>query len=62
MFSAKREIEAMLARLPDDCTVEDVQYELYVLEKIQRGIHSAENEPTLTQEEVEARLRKWLPA
>ena len=60
MGTAKEEIEALLTRLPDDCSVEDVQYHLYVLEKVRLGIESAETRPTFTQEEAEGRLRKWL--
>jgi hypothetical protein len=60
MATAKEEIEALLGRLPDDCSVEDVQYHLYVLEKVRLGIESAETQPALTHEEAEVRLRKWL--
>lgn len=59
MNTAKNEVESLLRRLPDDCTLEDVQYHLYVIEKIRRGIDLAETEGTLTQEEVERRLSRW---
>ncbi|HYW08910.1 MAG TPA: hypothetical protein VE913_18250 [Longimicrobium sp.] len=60
MASAKEEVEALLNRLPDDCTLEDIQYQLHVLEKIHRGSESAKTEPVLTHEQVEARLQNWL--
>ena len=56
MDTVKDEIRTLLDRLPDDCTIEDVQYHLYVLEKIRRGPERAEREGTLTQEEAE---RAW---
>ncbi len=56
MNTAKQEIRSLLDKLPDDCTFEDVQYELYVVEKIRRGIQRAENEGTISKEEVEKRL------
>ena len=59
MNSTKDEIQSLLAKLPDDCTLEDVQYHLYVLGKIRRGIERAETEGTISQEEVERRLAKW---
>jgi hypothetical protein len=59
MNTAKNEVESLLRRLPDDCTLEDVQYHLYVVEKIRRGIELADAQGTLTQEEVERRLEKW---
>jgi hypothetical protein len=58
MNTAKEEVQSLLSKLPDNCTLEDVQYHLYVLEKIQRGIQRAEAEGTLSQEEVERRLSK----
>ena len=60
MSSAKQEVESLLRQLPDDCTLEDIQYHLYVLEKIQRGLEVADTQRTLTQEEVEQRLRTWI--
>lgn len=59
MNTAKDEIQSLLRKLPDDCTLEDVQYHLYVLGKIRRGIERAESEGTVSQEEVERRLAKW---
>lgn len=59
MSTAKEEIKALLDKLPDDCSLEDVQYHLYVVEKIHRGIERAEKEGTLSQDEVERKLSKW---
>ena len=59
MPTAKSEVEALLHQLPDDCTLEDIQYHLYVLEKIQRGLEVADTQGTITHAEVEQRLRKW---
>jgi hypothetical protein len=60
MRSAKAEVESMLKVLPEDCSLEDVQYHLYVLEKVAVGLDRAEAEGTLTQEEVAERMSKWL--
>jgi hypothetical protein len=60
MSTAKLEVEKLLKSLPDDCTLEDVQYHLYVLEKIRRGEERADVEGTLTQDEVENRMAPWL--
>ncbi len=59
MSTAKEEVKALLEKLPDDCSLEDVQYHLYVVEKIHKGIERAENEGTLSQDEVERKLGKW---
>lgn len=60
MSTAKEEVKALLEKLPDDCSLEDVQYHLYVVEKIHRGIERAEKEGTLSQDEVERKLGKWI--
>ena len=58
MSTAKEEVKALLDKLPDDCSREDVQYHLYVVEKIHRGIERAEKEGVLSQDEVERKLNK----
>ncbi|MGF1613108.1 MAG: hypothetical protein ACFCVA_04115 [Gammaproteobacteria bacterium] len=59
MTTAKDEAKALLDKLPDGCSLEDVQYHLYVVEKIHRGIECAEKGGTLSQDEVERKLDKW---
>ena len=61
MSEVKDEVGALLNKLPDDCTLEDVQYHLYVIEKVRRGIARAGAEGTLSQAQAEARLARWLP-
>jgi len=56
MSTAKDGIRSFLDELPDDCTFEDVQYHLYVVEKIHRGIERAEKEGVLSQEDVERKF------
>jgi predicted transcriptional regulator len=60
MVSVKSEVAALLRRLPDDCSVEDIQYHLYVLEKVRHGLEQADAGRTLSQEEAEKRLGSWL--
>lgn len=60
MSTAKYDVEQLLNKLPDDCSVEDIQYHLYVLDKVRRGLEDARLNGTIPQEEVEARLDKWL--
>ncbi len=59
MNTVKNDVASLLDRLPDDCTMEDVQYHLYVVEKIRQGIDRAEKEGTLSQEEAEKKLGAW---
>lgn len=41
-------------------SLEDIQYHLYVLEKIKRGVERTESEGMLTHTETKQRLGKWL--
>lgn len=58
--SPKAQAREVLDRLPDDCTIEDVQYHLYVVEKLRRRIEQAEAGLSIPQSEAEKRLEKWL--
>lgn len=60
MNTAKDDVRQLLESLPEDCSLEDIQYHLYVVEKVQRGSHRAEVEGVLSQQEVERKLDKWL--
>ena len=60
MSTAKNEVQQLLNALPDDCSLEDIQYHLYVIEKVRNGLELADSQGTLSQEEVEQRLGKWL--
>ena len=60
MATAKQEVEALLDKLPPDCTLEDIQYHLYVIEKVRAGLKAAETEGTISQDEAETRLSRWL--
>jgi len=60
MSAVSDDVATVLKNLPKDSTLEDVQYGLYVLEKIKRGLEDVEAGRTLTQDEVEKRLAKWL--
>lgn len=60
MSSPKEKVESMLQKLPDDCTIEDIQYHLYVLGKIRQSLQVADREGVLPQAQVEGLLSKWL--
>lgn len=60
MSTAKEEVQSLISKLPDDCSLEDIQYHLYVIEKVRNGLEVAESQGAISQEEVEQRLGKWL--
>jgi hypothetical protein len=59
MVSIKQEVTELLERLPDDCSIEDIQYHLYVLEKIRRGLEDVEQGQTLAHADVVQKLSRW---
>ncbi len=60
MSKAKREAIDLIQQLPDDASLEDIQYHLYVREKVERGLRDLKSRRTLSQKEVERRMDKWL--
>ncbi|MCC6544201.1 MAG: hypothetical protein IT392_06815 [Nitrospirae bacterium] len=60
MLTAKQEVTGLLKRLPEDCSLEDIQYHLYVLQKIERGMKDVAEGRVYTQAEVEKKMSKWL--
>lgn len=51
---------AAIKRLPADSTFEDLQYRLYVLEKIRKGEESLSKHGPISHAEAKRRMRKWL--
>jgi hypothetical protein len=57
MPTVKEEVRRMIERLPDDATWEDVQYSVYVRERIERGRREAADGKILDEDEVERRMK-----
>ena len=56
----KQTVRDLLDQLPDDCTLEDVLYHLYVIEKVQKGISELDADRGIPHEQVaEEMRRKW---
>jgi hypothetical protein len=60
MSTAKEEIRRILDSLPDDATWEDVQYSIYVRERVERGKAEAAEGKLVDQDEIEIRMERWL--
>lgn len=60
ILSAKQATLDLVKRLEDNVSFEDIIYELYVLEKIQRGVKDAEEGRIVSHEEAKERLGRWL--
>jgi len=60
MASAKEEIRRMIETLPENVTWEEVQYSIYVRERIERGRCEAAEGRILDEDEAERRMKPWL--
>jgi len=60
MSNVKQQVESLLNKLPENCSIEDIQYHLYVLDKVRHGLEDAKAQGTLSQDDVETRLSQWL--
>ena len=58
--TAKQEVQQLLDDLSDDATLEDIQYHLYVKQKIAQGLADVAAGRVLSQDEIELRFAKWL--
>ena len=60
MKTAKDEVRKLLDQLPDASSFEDIQYHIYVREKIEQGLEDVKKGRVLSQAEAERRMAKWL--
>lgn len=60
MSSPMHDVKELLNHLPDDASIEDVQYHLYVLEKIRKGRDDIQNGRHYTRAEARERLNRWI--
>ena len=60
-MNAKLTVRELLDRLPDDCSLEDVLYDLHVIQSVARGLAEADAGRTIPHDQVAEELRgKWL--
>ena len=55
----KEEVRRLLETLPDDASYEDIQYHIYVQQKIDRGLEASERGDFISDDEIEQRISRW---
>jgi hypothetical protein len=60
MKTAKDEVRELLDGIPDDVSLEDIQYHIYVRQKVQQGRQAVQDGRIVAPKEVERRLARWL--
>lgn len=59
-LNPKKSVSKLLKEMPDDCTYDDIQYHLYVLQKIEKGLNDAKAGKTYTTDQMKLKLKKWI--
>ena len=59
-MSIKEQAIELIRTLQDDCTLEDIQYHLYVRAKVGRGIKAIDEGRVVSQEEAEKKVKEWV--
>ena len=55
----KEEVRRLLDAIPDEATYEDIQYHIYVQQKIDHGIEASDRGDFISDEEIERRIQRW---
>ena len=59
-MGTKQQILRAIEALPEDANVEDALDRLYLLYKVERGLHQADRGKLISEDEVRQRMAKWL--
>jgi len=59
-ISIKEATLRMIEHMPDDASLEDIMYELYFRQRIDRGLRELDEGKTVSHEEIKRSLAKWL--
>ncbi len=60
MASAKQAVLDLVTNPPDDASLEDIQYDLYVLQRLASGLEEAGSGKVISAEQMEERSAKWI--
>ena len=60
MLQAKQEVQQLLDQLPENVSFDDIQYHIYVCQKINRGLDDVASGNTISEEELEKRTSEYV--
>jgi len=58
-MTVKEQVRKMIEQLPDECSVEDVQYQLFLIEKVRRGLKSIDEGKGIPHDQVRKQFASW---
>ena len=59
MSTAKEDVRKILDQLPEDASFEDIQYHIYVRQKVLKGLNDVDAGRVVSQRDAEQRMAKW---
>ncbi|MBI3925941.1 MAG: hypothetical protein HY319_10410 [Armatimonadetes bacterium] len=59
-MTAKERAMELVSQLPDDYTMEDIVYHLYVVDKVQQALDDVENGRVVSHDDARRQLARWL--
>ena len=59
METLKNEAINAISRLPESASIDDIMYELYVIDKIKKGKEAAERGETISIEDLRREMHSW---
>ncbi len=59
MLAVKQEVLKTINQLPDDTDMDEIMYQLYVLNKIRKGQKAVDQSKTLTSEKLKREIDEW---
>ena len=59
MQTLKQEAVEAISRLPETASVDDMMYELYVLNKISKGQQASEQSDTISTDDLKKEAQSW---
>lgn len=59
MEPLKQEAIEAITKLPNDAEIDEIMYQLYVLDKVRKGREAAEQGNTINHEDLKHEIDKW---
>jgi len=59
METLKQEVIRAISKLPESASIDDIMYELYVIDKVNKGRKAAERGDSISIEELKKEMQSW---
>lgn len=59
MENLKQNVISLFKKLPEDATIDDMMYRLYVIEKIRKGQEAVMDGKTISVEDLKKEMKSW---